>query len=267
MNMIRRSFAVLMLLAVSASAFAADARCNDTNLEQLRYAWRLKGGVRLIAGLFFPTKGVGNLRTTYPAGSDHAIRSELLITAPAGKQDGFYAYESQIDDRDAKTLMTYHGYAWGKKARNERTVFDYTKRLARIRKETTEEVENRVKKLPDTQVETRDVLTAIYFLRQHADTLKAPMQTSIYSDGREYPVIFRPGEKSTLTIEGRGVAVRQFDIVDAPGGRKWQGGVKVWLSTDERRIPVRIEISQSIASMQLDLQSIDSCAFKVAERR
>jgi len=57
------------------------------------------------------------------------------------------------------------------------------------------------------------------------------------------------------------VPVKQFDIVDAPGGRKWQGGVKVWLSADERRIPVRIEISQSIASMQLDLQSIESCAF------
>jgi hypothetical protein len=261
MNMIRRTLAALMLVVVSASAYASDANCNDTNIEELRYSWRLKGGVRFLAGLLFPTSGVGNLRTTYPLGEDHGIHSELLITAPNGKQGGFYAYESQMDDRDARTLMTYHGYAYGKKSRNERTIFDYVKRLARIRKQTPEQVENRVKMLPADQQQTRDILTAIFYLRQNAHTLKAPMQTSIYTDGKEYPVIFRPGGSTMLTIDGRRVPVNEFAIVDAPGGKKWQGGVKVWLSADERRIPVRIEIQQSIASMQLDLQSIESCAF------
>jgi len=261
MNMIQRSIVALMVAFVSATAFASDLSCNDTNVEELRYSWRLKGGVRFLAGLIFPTSGVGSFRTTYPAAGDHAVHSELLITAPSGKQGGFYAYESQMDDRDTRTLMTYHGYAWGKKARNERTIFDYVKRLARIRKQTTEEVENRVRMLPADQQQTRDILTAIYFLRQHAHTLNAPMQTSIYTDGREYPVIFRPGENKVMTVDGRRVGVKEFAIVDAPGGKKWQGGVKVWLSADERRIPVRIEIQQSIASMQLDLQSIESCAY------
>lgn len=262
MNMIRRTLTALLVALVSASAFAGDGTCNDTNVEELRYSWRLKGGVRFLAGLLFPTSGVGSFRTTYPVGGDHAVHSELVITAPDGRKGGFYQYESQLDDRDARTLMTYHGYAWGKKSRTERTIFDYVKRLARIRKQTPGEVENRVKKLPDDQQQTRDILTAIFFLRQHAHTLNAPILTSIYTDGREYPVIFRPAAKnSLLTIEGRRVAVREFAIVDAPGGKKWQGGVKVWLSADERRIPVRIEISQSIASMQLDLQSIESCAY------
>ncbi len=258
MNMTRRTLAALMLAVVSASAYGADVSCNDSNVEELRYSWRLKGGIRFLAGLMFPTNGVGNLRTTY--GNDHAVHSELLITAPTGKKGGFYAYESEMDDRDVKTLMTYHGYAWGKKSRNERTIFDYVKRLARIRKQTPDEVENRVKKLPAEQQEARDILTAIFYLRQNATTLNAPLQTNIYSDGKEYPVIFRPGGKTSLTIDGRRIPVKQFDIVDAPGGKKWQGGVKVWLSDDERRLPVRIEIQQSIASMQLDLQSIESCA-------
>ena len=252
MKTIRHIGVVALTVLVSTAAFAATP-----SVEEFRYSWRLKGGVRLIAGLMFPTSGVGNLRTTF----GDTIHSELLITAPNGKQGGFYAYESQMDDRDTRTLMTYHGYAWGKKARNERTIFDYVKRLARIRKQTTEEVENRVKMLPADSQQTRDILTAIYFLRQHAHTLNAPMQTSIYTDGREYPVIFRPGENKVMTVDGRRVGVKEFAIVDAPGGKKWQGGVKVWLSADERRIPVRIEIQQSIASMQLDLQSIESCAY------
>ncbi|HEX2120679.1 MAG TPA: DUF3108 domain-containing protein [Thermoanaerobaculia bacterium] len=257
MSMIRRTMIAFLLAAVSASAFAADFDQTATNVEELRYSWRLRGGIRFFAGLVFPTSGVGNLRTVFPTGQDQSIHSELLITAPNGRAGGFYAYESDMDDSGNRTLMTYHGYAWGKKSRNERTVFDYVKRLARIRKQTPEGVENKVKPLP-SENETRDILTAIHYLRQNAHTITAPIQTRIFSDGKEYPVIFRPGAgRTTLTIDGRRTPVMAFEIVDAPGGKKWPGGVKVWLSADERRVPVRIEIQQSIASMQLDLQSIE----------
>lgn len=247
-----RKIVIALTMVVSASAFAA----NPGSVEEFRYSWRLRGGVRLLAGLMFPTSGVGNLRTTF--GGD-SIHSELLITAPTGKQGGFYAYESKMDE-DAKTLMTYHGYAWGKKSRNERTVFDYTKGLARINKETPEDKEYRVKKLPDTDGEYRDVLTAIYFLRQNSKSMNAPLQTTIYSDGKAYPVIFKPGATKPFVIEGKSVNARAFHIVDAPGGKKWSGGVTVWVTNDDRRVPVRIEIQQSVASLQLDLQKIESGA-------
>jgi hypothetical protein len=248
MKVIRTITAALMMVA-SASAFGADMG----SVEEFRYSWRLRGGVRLLAGLMFPTAGVGNLRTTF----GDTIHSELLITAPTGKQGGFYAYESEMSDA-AKTLSTYHGYAWGKKSRNERTVFDYVKGLARIRKQTPEETENQVKKLPGSSEEYRDILTAIYFLRQNAATINGPIQTNIYSDGKEYPVIFRPGTTKPFVVEGKVLNARAFHIVDAPGGKKWKGGVTVWLSNDERRVPVRIEIQQSMASLQLDLQKIES---------
>jgi hypothetical protein len=251
MKIIRKIGVVALTMVVSASAFAA----NPGSVEEFRYSWRLRGGVRLLAGLMFPTSGVGNLRTTF----GDTIHSELLITAPNGKQGGFYAYESQMDER-AKTLVTEHGYAWGKKARNERTVFDYVKGLARINKETPEDKEYRVKKLPAAGGEYRDILTAIYFLRQNAKTMNAPVQTTIYSDGKEYPVIFRPGVAKSFVIEGKQTTARAFHIVDAPGGKKWSGGVTVWLTNDDRRVPVRIEIQQSLASLQLDLQKIESGA-------
>ena len=264
MKVIRRLLAIVLTVA-SVSAFGADLNCKGPgSTEEFRYSWRLKGGIRFLAGLVFPTNGVGNLRTTYPKAGENSLHSELLITAPNGKQGGYYAYESDIDRRGAKTLMTYHGYAWGDKSRNERTIFDYVKRLVRIRKQTPEEVENRVKKLPGSSDEYRDILTAIYYLRQNAHTIHAPLATSIYSDGKEYPVIFRPAENRSFVIEGKQTPTLGFEIVDAPGGKKWPGGVKVWLSNDARRIPVRIEIQQSIASMQLDLQSIEGCETQMA---
>jgi hypothetical protein len=256
---------VAVLLLCAATSRAAELNCHGpANVEEFRYTWRLRGGLGWIAGLVFPRTGVGNLKTTYPQDGAEGINSELLITAPEGKSGGFYAYESQMDDKGQKTLMTYHGYAWGKKARKERTVFDYVKRLARIRKETPEKIEDKVKPLPPEQL--RDVLTAIYFLRQHAAEIRGPVQTSIYSDGKEYPVVFRPAGTQAFTIEGQRVQAVGFEIVDAPGGKKWPGGVKLWLTNDARRIPLRIEIQQSLASMQLDLQSVEACAFMQAAR-
>jgi hypothetical protein len=264
--MIRRTLIACLLAAVSASAFAADFDQATTNVEELRYSWRLRGGIRFFAGLVFPTSGVGNLRTVFPTGEDQSIHSELLITAPNGKDGGFYSYESEIDERGAKTLMTYHGYAWGKKSRHERTIFDYVKRLARIRKESPEEIENKVKKLPEGDEQMRDVLTAIYFMRQNANSIKGPIQTRIYSDGKEYPVILRPGERKSFVISGKTSTATAYEILDAPGGKKWPGGVKVWLTDDARRLPVRIEIMQSMASLQLDLQQIVGPPVMIAER-
>lgn len=260
MKIIGRIGLLALVMAVSASAFAIDPNCDTPgNTEEFRYSWRLKGGVRFLAGLVFPTSGVGNLKTTY----GDTIHSELLITAPSGKKGGFYSYASDIDE-DGKTLMTSHGYAWGKKSRNERTIFDYSKGLARMQKQTPEETENRVRKLPGNQDHFRDVLTAIHYLRTHAGSITAPLQTSIFSDGKEYPVVFRPAERHNFVVAGRHTPALGFEIVDAPGGKKWPGGVKVWLSNDERRIPVRIEITQSIASMQLDLKTVEACKIAVA---
>jgi hypothetical protein len=88
--------------------------------------------------------------------------------------------------------------------------------------------------------------------------MSAPMHTNIFSDGKEYPVVFKPGVQKPFIIEGKVVNAKAFHIVDAPGGKKWPGGVTVWLTNDDRRVPVRIEIQQSMASLQLDLQKIES---------
>lgn len=272
MKIIRRSLPTLLVAALAfpaaTPAEAATLACSKHGkVEELRYSWQVRGGVRLLAGFFFPTSGVGNLRTTLPADGEHAVESELLITAPQGREGGFYSYESTIDRRGAKTLVTSHGYAWGEKSRTDRTVFDYDKGLARRQKHTSDNnVRNKVTKLPKGD-EHRDILTAIYFLRQNAHSIATPLETTVYSDGKQYPVVFRPLSRKVLSLETRKTPALGFEIVDAPGGKKWPGGVKVWLSDDERRIPVRIEIRQSIGALQLDLQSVESCADQIASLR
>ena len=261
-----RSRILLTLLVLAAfPATATELNCTgQSNIESFRYSWRMRGGISWIAGLVFPTSGVGELKTTYPSEQVRAIHSSLLITAPTGTKGGFYAYESQMDESGQKTLMTYHAYAWRDKSRKERATFDYVNRLAHLHRETPETKTDKDKPLPAQQF--HDILTAIYYIRQNAANIRGPVTTMIYSDGKEYPVILRPSNRQVFNIEGKQVAASGFEIVDAPGGRKWPGGVKVWLSDDARRIPFRIEIVQSMASMQLDLQSIDACAFLQARK-
>ncbi len=255
-----------VLLFVTATASAADLNCHGpANLEDFRYSWRMRGGLSVVAGLLFPTSGVGQLKTHFPAGADHTINSQLLITAR--DNSGFYVYESEMDSTGEKTLMSYHGYTWKKKSRKERTIFDYVKRMARMHKETPEKQWDRTEPLPADSL--RDVLTVIFYLRQNAATIHAPIMTTIYSDGKSYPVQMRPVERRIFTIQGQRVGALGFEIVDAPNstGKKWPGGVRVWLSEDARRIPFQIEIQQSMASLQLSLESVEACAFMQASAR
>jgi hypothetical protein len=258
---------VAAALACALPTAATDLNCRGpANVESFKYSWHLRGGLSFIAGFIFPTSGVGELKTTFPLAGQHAaIDSSLLITAKDGKS-GFYVYESQIDETGQKTLMTYHGYAWKNKSRKERTLFDYVKRLAHIHKETPEKQWDKTEPLPPNENEMRDMLTAIYYLRQNAPNIRKPIITTIYSDGKQYPVILRPAERRVFEVQGQKVPALGFEIVDAPGGKKWPGGIRVWLSEDARRIPFQIEIVESMASLQLELQSIDACAFMQAAK-
>lgn len=266
MKTMGRAALAVGLLILSAPLPATELNCKGSagHVEEFRYSWRLRGGLSWIAGLLVPTSGSGHLRTAFPTAASPHISSELLITAPKGRSEGFFHYESEMDGTGEKTLMSMSAYAWGSKAREERATFDYAKGTSRVRKETPEKVENKTRPLPDGHL--RDVLTAIYFLRQNAHRISGPMMTEIYSDGKEYPVIFRPAGNASFKIEGRRVNARAFEIVDAPGGKKWPGEVKVYISDDARRIPFRIDITRSFAALQLDLASIEECGFMQASR-
>lgn len=240
-----RTAVILVVLATTTAAHAST--------EQYRYSWRLKGGLGWIARLAFPTSGVGELRNVTRPGS--ALESQLLITSN-NSREGFYVYRSEIEAGSHRTLMSYHGYSWGSRSRNERTLFDYDRLQAHIREEDEKQVETRVKPLPGREM--RDVLTGIHFLRLNANRINAPLRADIYSDGKLYPVVYKPGDRVQFALNGQSLPARSFLITAAPGApaKKWPGGVRVWISEDERRMPLRIEINRGMASLQLDLKSI-----------
>lgn len=247
---------VIAALLMAIPADATDRTCLAYGpAEQFRYSWRLRGGLAWIAGLRFPTSGTGRMSTSTE--TPDSINSRLRITSGKG-DDGHYEYVSDMDASGNRTLMSYHGYEWGGSGRKEQTFFDHAKHLARIHKDTVKGHEYKVKKLPVDA--PRDVLTGIFFLRQNAQNINVPLAFDIYSDGKLYPVLFRPIGSASIVFGGDRTVVRKFRITAAPGTeRKWPGGVEVWLTDDSRSIPVRIEIQRSFAKLRLELDRIEAC--------
>lgn len=255
----RRSIQFLSLLLVVFPVIAAppaQASCpTEGQTEEVLYTWKLRGGLAWIAGLAFPTSGTASLKTTDHAGAG-TIETELMISGGASDDD-YYRYESMIEEMRLRTVTSFHGYAWGRKFRQERTRLDYGKKTATTTKRSYKTDAERVKTEALPGGDLRDVLTGIYYLRAKANTIDKAIATDIYSDGELYPVLYKPLGRKTRTIGGKAVQTIGFAISARPGqGKSWDGGVEVWFTADDRSIPVQININQRFATMELELASV-----------
>lgn len=225
------------MLLVCAAALPVSA-------ETLQYRWSLHGGLSWIAGLRFPTSGVGLLTQT-PSGD--TITSSLRMTS-SKEPTAALVYESTMTPSGDRTFASLEGYTWHESKRHVRSFFDTVKRLLHIRKTTQNGTEAQVK--PWTSGDVRDVLTAIQFLRVNGAQISEPVASTVYSNGHAYPVVITPAGISTVNH----VATTQFRIQAARGAAaKYPGEVRLWISNDDRRVPVRIELAQTLATVRLDL--------------
>jgi len=232
--------AVLLAGVVSAAPLGAAPLTGNGN-ERLSYSWRLKGGVSWLAKLAFPSSGRGTLETQ----EANTVHSQLTIQGK--EQNAFYLYESSMLPDATRTLSSRNAYAFGDDRRDERVSFDTTNRIAHVQKLTNDGRESKQKTLESAA--PQDVLTSIYYLRQHADDIRTPKKAQVFSGASAYDVIYVPRPAMMLN----NVRVRPFTIkpVDTDGKI---GEVRVWLSDDAQRVPVRIEIEQKYATLKLDLQ-------------
>jgi hypothetical protein len=211
--------------------------------ERLSYTWKLKGGISWLASLAFPSSGKGTLETS----EGGTVSSRLTISADP---KSYYLYESSMLPAGTKTLTSRNAYSFKSSQRDERISFDSDKGLARVQKTTNEGQETKVKKL-ESQT-PQDVLTAIYYLRQHANEITAPKKAEVFSGAKGYDMVFQPLPITTMN----GMRVRPFTMkAVGDDAKKFPGEVRVWLSDDERRVPVRIDIEQKYgATLKLDLE-------------
>jgi hypothetical protein len=235
------AFGLATLLATSATAAPPAG-----GVERLHYKWSLRGALSWIARAAFPTSGTGTLETT--GGS--SVSSKLMVGDP--KRGAHIFYESNMTNDGQKTLTSSDGYVWRDHDRKQLVTFDYLRRLARVEKNTEDGHERKVRKLnSDTP---KDVLTAIYYIRQNLSTFTAARQTEIYSSGKPYSFIISPQPAVMLNVSNKSLRVRPFLI--EPVDKKRGGTVRVWISDDGRNLPVQIEIQRDHATLLLSATNV-----------
>lgn len=194
--------------------------------EEFRYRWQLSNLMGAVAGLFFPRQGEGSL--TFMRTNGH-LKSELTITSPQSKQEGYFRYGSEIDVRTLQPIRAWSSYSWRgeSKSKNEEVSKDGV----------------------------LDVAAGIYAIRSDPPTKSRKMQ--IWSDGKIYPVVVIPMGIEMRQLPHGKVAARHYSIrgVNIRGQRKWKGKLDLWLATDAAATPVEILISRNMADVRMELMS------------
>ena len=194
--------------------------------EEFRYRWQLRNLMGVVAGLFLPNQGEGSL--TFERTNGH-LKSELTITSPQSKQEGYFRYGSEVDIRTLQPIRAWSAYSWRGESKSKNEA---------VKKEGV-----------------LDVAAGIYAIRSNPP-LK-PRRMQIWSDGKIYPVVVIPVGTEMRNLPRGKMAARHYSIrgVNLRGERRWKGKLDLWLATDEAATPVEILISRNMADVRMELLS------------
>jgi len=193
--------------------------------ETLQYRWRIEGFFGALAGLFFPSHGDASLIETSLAGGN--LQSSLLITSDEVKEPSFFRYEAEIDPANGRTVAARSSQLWqGKRKDKSSPIVDPT---------------------------TVDVASAIHLLRRTLPETAQEME--IWSDGKVYPVVVKPGGPQTRKIGGKSIPTLHFMIrpLVRPERRVWKGELDLWFARDPQATPVEMLVARSPARLRLEL--------------
>lgn len=169
--------------------------------------------------------------------------------------------ESQVEPNTFYALRTTKIDEQGKRLRTSETVFD----AAAKKVEYTERDPNNAGQEPRVitavlEGPTQDIVSAVYFLRTLDLTPGKSFVIPISDSGRVYQVPARvvAEKKKMKSVVGK-VAVVRIDVDLFGPGRpveEGKGKMSIWVTDDERRIPIKARLSHDIGQLDITLKSI-----------
>ncbi len=150
----------------------------------------------------------------------------------------------------------------GKRVRTSEAVFDMGAKTV----EWTERDPNNVQQPPRVVTAvldgtTHDIISAIYFLRSQRLTPGQTFELAVSDSGRVYrvPAVVTNERKKVKTVLGKVQAVR-IDVDIFGAGRpieNSEGKMSLWVTDDERHIPVRAKLSHEMGTLEIKLKSFN----------
>src|SRR5215213_2157445 len=179
--------------------------------------------------------------------------------------------ESQVEPNDFYAMRTTKRDEQGKRLRTSETVFD--NEAGKV--EYTERDPNNAGAAPRVITAalsgpTQDIVSAIYFLRTQPLTPGQTFNVAISDSGRVYqvPATVVAERKKMKSVLGK-VEVVRVDVELFGPGRPVEAGkgkMSIWVTNDERHVPVKARLSHDIGTLDITLKSIQREEAQVAER-
>ncbi|HYH84966.1 MAG TPA: DUF3108 domain-containing protein [Pyrinomonadaceae bacterium] len=172
-----------------------------------------------------------------------------------------FTAESQVEPNEFYALRTSKTDEQGKRVRKSEAVFDQNAKKV----EYTESDPNNAQQPPRVVVAalegpTQDIVSAIYFLRTQALTPGQTFNVAISDSGRVFQVpaqVFAE-KKQMKSVLGK-VSVVRVDVELFGPGRpieEGKGKMSIWVTSDERHVPIKARLSHSMGQLDIKLKSI-----------
>jgi hypothetical protein len=183
------------------------------------------------------------------------------------KSQGFFAwlFHFRVDDRTVATWDPDGGCSRGieknlhegKARREQKVVIDPVSGRATV--EDPKIAQSRF----DLEPCVRDVLSALFVTRVRGVGEGETLRLSVFDNGKHYTLGVRYIKKERLDLPaplgpGTPTVVVEPQLVEGTGLFVKEGRLRIWLTDDDRRIPVRMRSKVAIGSVSADLEAYAS---------
>ena len=221
-----------------------------------------------------PTRSAVTVEGETPAPAPLVLTTDVISKGFFSKLFGvtfkFHA-ESHVEPNDFYAMRTTKRDEQGKRLRTSEAVFDQTAKTV----EYTERDPNNAQSVPRVITAalsgpTQDIVSAIYFLRTQPLTPGQTFNIAISDSGRVFqvPATVVAEKKKMKSVLGKVDVVRVDIELFGPGRpiEEGKGKMSIWVTSDERHVPVKARLSHDIGSLDITLKSINREEAQVARR-
>ena len=172
-----------------------------------------------------------------------------------------YHVESQVEPNAFYALRTSKVDEQGKRVRTSEAVFDQgAKRVEYTERNPNDALQPARVITAALSGPTQDIVSAIYFLRTLPLTPGQSFNLAVSDSGRVFqvPAVVVAEKKPMKSVLGK-VAVVRIDVELFGPGRPIQQGkgkMSIWVSNDERRLPIKARLSTDMGQLDITLKSV-----------
>jgi hypothetical protein len=167
--------------------------------------------------------------------------------------------ESKVDPAPFTVLRTNKLEEQGKRVRSSEAVFDHEARKVTWTESDPNQTQPPRISAQDFSEPIQDILTVIYFLRTQKLEVGKSFDVPLSDSGRVYRFSVAVVERKQIkTVLGRVNAVRVDPALFGENGVvRSRGSLSIWITDDDRRLPVRAQLKINIGTFDIKLKRVN----------